>query len=174
MAHSPVRTDNFFTAARAGNISVMRYWLRRNPKIINATDNGLPVDGGGRTALGYAVSGIDGSANLPALEWLLKHGANPNADPYLLLSLMHQMRFDAVVALVNAGANPNPKVLMGKKSGPLLTLTEGEYRSYFHHYLRSRIIRWYLRRAASRSHVEPHVSGKSASSPTGGTRRGGV
>ena len=55
------------------------------------------------------------------------HGADPNADPYLLLALVYQRRFDAIVALIRAGCNPNPIIAIGDKTGRLMTLTHGIY-----------------------------------------------
>jgi hypothetical protein len=147
--HPSAKADRFFAAAATGDIPVMQYWFRHDPAIINATANGIPASKGGATALSCAVSGMDGcGANLPSIQWLLHHGADPNVDPYLLLALVRQKRFDAVIALVQAGANPDPVITLGSKTGPLLILEQQEYRDFLSHFLRCRIIMWYLKSAA--------------------------
>ena len=75
------------------------------------------------------------------------------------------MRFGAVVMLVRAGADPNPMIMIGDKTGHLLTLTRREYQDYLHHYLRSRIIRWYLKQAAAKRNLGHPPTATAASSP---------
>lgn len=143
--------EDFFSAAAVGDLAFLQGELQHNPRIVNMTDDGLSVAEGGYTAIDYAMFGC---VSVRSLKWLVMHGADPNADPGALLLGLRQMRFEAVVMLVRAGADPNPVITIGGKTGHLLTLTRREYQDYFHHYLRGRIIRWYLKKATARWDAE--------------------
>lgn len=135
------KPTTIFEAASQGNLGLVKTFAKKSPALVDATDGTT-----GHTLLELAIM-----HNHPAiLQWLLLHGANPNADyGQPLFIAAWNLNLPAVLILLQAGANPDPSIGNRRRM-----LESPGYAGLPDYLLRERIILWYLRRQSARYRYE--------------------
>ncbi len=135
------KPTTIFEAASQGNLGLVKTFAKKSPALVDATDGTT-----GHTLLELAIL-----HNHPAiLQWLLLHGANPNADyGQPLFIAAWNLNLPAVLILLQAGANPDPSIGNRRRM-----LESPGYAGLPDYLLRERIILWYLRRQSARYRYE--------------------
>lgn len=134
--HAPSeKPSNIFEAVAFGNLRSVESFARGQRSLVNATDSAT-----GHTPLELAIT----FRRVSIARWLLRHGANPNADHGRPLFIAAWgLHFHAVLMLVRAGATPDPRI-----RGQMRLLESPGHDGLPDYLLRERIILWYLKKQA--------------------------